>query len=300
MQASLSDCARETLTEMVAARGLTTPQTLWVALDGGRTNRTWRVTDGDRQIVVKLFPQDTQNPLFPNDPASEIWALRLLEGHDLAAQLVDHFATPLGQCVIYEHLRGRTWQNDPAQAAKLLKRLHHFDAPKGLRAVPNGSIALRHQGEMILGMCPKPEADQARDLMPKSEIPPSGANCLLHGDPVPGNIIGEGPDWRLIDWQCPAAGDPCEDIAIFLSPAMQLAYRGTTLSVPEKQAFLGAYGDAKVMKRYTDLAPWYHWRMLAYCLWQNARGDPKAETRAKAETQALSHLLAGSTASILP
>ena len=29
---------------------------------------------------------------------------------------------------------------------------------------------------------------------------------------------------RLIDWQCPALGDPAEDIACFLSPAMQVIY----------------------------------------------------------------------------
>ena len=287
MQATLSDCARDTLAELVMARGLSTAKACWVALDGGRTNQAWRVTDGRRQIVVKLFSQGTHNPLFPNNPASEIQALRHLEGHTLAPKLVDHFATPLGHCVIYEHLRGRTWHNDPAQVAKLLKRLHHLDAPEGLRAAPDGSLALRHQGEMILGMCPQSGADRARDLMPGTEIPPSGATCLLHGDPVPGNIIGEKSDVRLIDWQCPAAGDPCEDIAIFLSPAMQLAYRGTALSMTEEQAFLNAYDDTNTLIRYTNIAPWYHWRMLTYCLWQYARGDLQAENRAKAEIQAL-------------
>jgi aminoglycoside phosphotransferase (APT) family kinase protein len=60
----------------------------------------------------------------------------------------------------------------------------------------------------------------------------------------------------LIDWQCPAVGDPCEDIAIFLSPAMQLAYRGTVLSRAEEQVFLTAYSDASTLKRYANIAPW--------------------------------------------
>jgi len=293
MQATLSDCARDTLADLVTARGLSTAKALWVALDGGRTNQTWRVTDGARQIVVKLFAQDTRNPLFPNNPASEIQALRHLEGHTLAPKLVDHFATPLGQCVIYEHLQGRTWRSDPAQAAKLMKRLHHIDAPEGLRNAPDGSLALHRQGEMILRMCPPSEAGRVRDLLPETEVPPSGATCLLHGDPVPGNIIGEGRDLRLIDWQCPAVGDPCEDIAIFLSPAMQLAYRGTALSLAEKQVFLTAYGDANTLKRYANIAPWYHWRMLAYCLWQYARGDLQADIRAKAEIRALKQIAQG-------
>lgn len=300
MQATLSDHALDELAKLVAARGLSGGPARWVVLDGGRTNKTWRVTDGARQIVVKLFPQNSPNPLFPNDPLNEIRALRHLEPHNLAPRLLDHFATPFGQCVIYEHLKGETWKNDPAPVARLLKRLHRLDAPEGLRTPPDGSRALQRQGEMILELCPKPLADWARTLMPVVVIPPVGARCMLHGDPVAGNIIGAGRDWRLIDWQCPATGDPCEDIAIFLSPAMQLAYRGIALSEPEKAAFLDAYDDDKVLKRYTNLAPWYHWRMIAYCLWQHATGDLQAETRAMAESWALGHPPQGSTASVSP
>ena len=294
MQATLSDCARDGLAELVSARGLNAATARWVALDGGRTNQTWRVADGTRQIVVKLFAKDSQNPLFPNDPEREIRALRHLEHHNLAPRLVDHFVTPFGQCVIYEHLRGQTWETDPAPVARLLKRLHRLDAPEGLRATPDGSLALRRHGDMILELCPRSAADWAHDLMPRTTIPPVGTNSLLHGDPVPGNIVGEGSDWRLIDWQCPAAGDPCEDIAIFLSPAMQLAYRGTALSEAEKTAFLDAYDDVDIMKRYNTVAPWYHWRMLAYCLWQQAKGDPEAAIRAMAEAETLERLLTGS------
>ncbi|WP_294608845.1 phosphotransferase [uncultured Roseovarius sp.] len=287
MQASLSESAGTRLAKLLAVRGVTTANARWAVLDGGRTNQSWRVTDGSRQIVIKLFAQGAENPLFPNDPAREIQALRHLQGHDLAPRLVDHFATPLGQCVIYEHLHGVTWKSDTAKVAQVLKRLHRLDAPEGLRATPDGSLALRHQAERILQSCAPSGADWAQRLMPKAEVAPIGAACLLHGDPVPGNIIGDSRGLWLIDWQCPGVGDPCEDIAIFLSPAMQLAYRGKALAEGEKQTFLDAYDDAKVIKRYTNLAPWYHWRMLAYCLWQTANGDPQADIRAKAEARAL-------------
>lgn len=114
------------------------------------------------------------------------------------------------------------------------------------------------------------------------DVVPSGRRALLHGDPVPGNLILSPDGPVLIDWQCPATGDPTEDLAIFLSPAMQMFYRGRPLSADEAATFLGAYGDAATVARYRALAPWHHWRMAAYCLWRMARGggDSRAEAAA--------------------
>ena len=112
--------------------------------------------------------------------------------------------------------------------------------------------------------------------------------CFLHGDPVAGNIVGNPEDWRLIDWQCPAIGDPCEDIALFLSPAMQMAYRGAPLSEGERQRFLATYPDPEITRRYQSLAAFYHWRMAAYCLWLDSRGDRAAGEGTEAEIAAMS------------
>ena len=82
---------------------------------------------------------------------------------------------------------------------------------------------------------------------------------------VPGGLT-------LIDWQCPASGDPTEDIATFLSPAMQRLYRGTILSEAEREAFLAAYPDPAIVARYRALKSVYRWRMAAHCLWKAERG----------------------------
>jgi thiamine kinase len=39
---------------------------------------------------------------------------------------------------------------------------------------------------------------------------------LLHTDVVPGNLILGDKGLQLIDWQCPAIGDPIVDIMMFL------------------------------------------------------------------------------------
>ncbi len=92
-----------------------------------------------------------------------------------------------------------------------------------------------------------------------------------------GNILVAGKSLTLIDWQCPAIGDPCEDIALFLSPAMQHLYRGSPLSPGEEVEFLGAYAQPATVSRYQALRPWYGWRMAAYCLWRVENGSTDYE-----------------------
>ncbi len=237
--------------------------------------------------MIKLFTGPSNNPLFPNDPASEILALQHLETQGIAPRFVDHFQVGSDTCLVYEHLPGQGWQAGAAKVAELLYRVHQLPPPQNLRRAANGSLALQHQTRTILAACPKPRARDLHMLAPTEHASGNGPSRFLHGDPVPANIIAHTETLRLIDWQCPATGDPCEDISIFLSPAMQVTYRGAVLRTKEVDAFLTAYPDQQVIKRYHRLAPWYHWRMAAYCLWQECRGDPVARRAGAAEIDAL-------------
>ena len=257
------------LAQALARSGHVPPQADWQRMGGGRTNHSWKVTHSDICHVVKLYASDDRNPLFPNDPSQEAAILAHLSGTGLAPELVDTTQTRLGTVLIYAHLPGATWQAGAADVARLFHRLHHIRPPVSLRHAPDGSAALKRQTLAILDQCHSAQAQELAAICPAAEVPPSGRSVLLHADPVPGNIIDTGSALCLIDWQCPAIGDPCEDIAIFLSPAMQLAYRGKTLDSGEVEAFLAAYSDPEIVSRYRALAPWFHWRMAAYCLWKH-------------------------------
>ncbi|WP_172982773.1 phosphotransferase [Roseovarius bejariae] len=274
------------LTRDLADSGQLPTSAQWQRLYGGRTNHVWRVTGGSDAgpVVVKLYKDSADNPLFPNCPEDEARVLRALEGQGMAPRLLHYTATRLGPCLIYSHLDGGPWRNDPAAAAVLLRRLHRTTALTGLRSAPDGSKAIEAQIETILARC-APSAPEIPRL-PAQPVAPSGATCLLHGDPVPGNLIDCGTTLRLIDWQCPAIGDPCEDIALFLSPAMQIAYRGAPLTPAEEMTFLKSYDLPEILSRYTRLAPWYHARSYAYALWQSAQGETTAIARAQAERTA--------------
>jgi len=276
------------LRERLGALGLIDRVDAWVPFHGGRSNRAWQVGGCDG-VVVKLFGARHCNPLFPNDAGSERQALDWLSGSGIAPRLRHAETEAEPPLIVYDHVAGAEWAADPTPVAALLSRLHLVPPPPGLRRCPGGSARLRAEGMRILGLCP--ESAERRRLIAACPdgpaVPPSDRLVFLHGDPVPGNLIltPDGP--VLIDWQCPAIGDPVEDIAIFLSPSMQILYRGAALSPKECDAFLAGIGDRSVAIRYRMMAPWYHWRMATYCLWRGARTCAREAQAMQAELSAL-------------
>ncbi len=257
----------------------------WQPLFGGRTNSAWQITGADGgSAVLKLYRSAGANPLFPNDPQAEAQLLVHLKHHDIAPDLVAHFTAEGMDCNLYHALPGRPWTDGVKEVAQLMQRLHAIAPPTGLRQVANGAAALRSQAQAILDL-----AGEALDVpraVAKARGGENSTRVLLHGDIVPGNLIRCTSGLRLIDWQCPAVGDATEDLAIFLSPAMQLLYRGHPLSPTEEAAFLAQFSSDQ-QRRYQALSPVYHYRMAAYCLWQVKRGRAEYQDALKVELAAL-------------
>lgn len=241
-----------------------------MALEGGRSNRVWRLRGGAGDLVLKLYDPGAASPLFANDAGREVAVLRALSGSGLAPEPVAAEVGAAVPWVLYHHLPGARWARGAAAVAQVLGAVHRRAAPD-LPPGPDGSADLARQVREILSLCPQGGAELAA-LEPAGHVPACGRRGLIHGDPVPGNIVVQGGRVALIDWQCPALGDPAEDLAIFASPAMQRIYRGAPLSPVELAGFLAAYPDRAVVGRYLALRPWFHWRMAAYCLLQAARG----------------------------
>ncbi|WP_416544146.1 MULTISPECIES: phosphotransferase family protein [unclassified Phaeobacter] len=253
---------------------------------GGRSNRVWRLGG----IVVKLYGRGNANPLFANDPSREQAALSALYRTGMVPSPLAAGQFEGRDWLAYQHSPGVTWSSGTTRVAELLGRLHTQpvipDLPNGI----SGSAEIAAQTRTILGHC-----RMGNDLLriePTRPVAPLGVHRLIHGDPVPGNIVTCDGQLTLIDWQCPQIGDPAEDVALFLSPAMQQVYRGAPLSAVEEAAFLAAYPDPQVVARYLELKPWFHWRMVAYCWWRDER-DGEADSRAyRLERAALDACLA--------
>jgi aminoglycoside phosphotransferase (APT) family kinase protein len=127
------------------------------------------------------------------------------------------------------------------------------------------------------------------------EIAP-GPRRLIHTDFGPGNLIEGSDGLKAIDWQCPAAGDPAEDLAAFLSPALQILYGRPPLTSAQEAALLDAYDDAETTARLQQLRPFFDWRMAAYCAMRQAYwavSRPEASERYRLSTEALLERLRG-------
>ncbi|EAQ03048.1 hypothetical protein OB2597_12928 [Pseudooceanicola batsensis HTCC2597] len=270
------------------------PVETWVPLRGGRTNRVWRMAGAAGDLVLKLYLPGAETPLFPNDPEAEFRILSRLAPAGLAPSPVARLKGAFGHALIYRFLEGPTWDRDLVAMARLLHRVHGMAPPQGLGPLPSGSAELRAQARGILSRC-RGAADPAlarleTRVAARPAVPPCAAPRLIHRDPVAGNVIDTARGPVLIDWQCPALGDPCEDLAIVLSPFMQRAYLGHLLTEDEAATFLAAYPDAETVARYRRLAPFFHWRMAAYALWCEENGRDAGPTDRAREISAAARL----------
>jgi len=266
--------------------GLVGKTSRWVAMPGGRTNRVWRIETPGGAIVCKLFAAQADNPLYPNAPGVEYETLRALAPSGIVPDPLALVNTPLGDALIYRHIRGKVWTSGTAEVALLLARLHAMGLVAGLREIPSGSAALIRQTRAILARCDRICADIPR-IMPDAGIAPARQPSLIHTDIVAGNLIVTDQGLCLIDWQCPAQGDPCEDIASFLSPAMQYLYADRALGIRDREAFLSVYPDHAIVDRYRRLATLFHWRIAAYCQWKITHGDDSYRRALGLEVSAL-------------
>jgi len=255
-------------------RGLVVAGTVFQTLYGGRTNQVWKVLDKGGDKVLKLYRTTLRNPLFRNDAELEARCLRALEHTGFVPRLRATGRHENGWWVFYDHAPGSPWHEDSAPVATILRKLHTIDPSVEVPIGCNGSEDLARHGQSILDECTSSARHRLERLRPKEQVAPAIDTCLIHGDPVAGNILAAPSGLTLIDWQCPARGDPCEDLALFLSPAMQQLYRGTPLTATEEERFLSAYGDTRTVDRYRSLHRWYAWRMAAYCLWRVENGAP--------------------------
>ncbi len=245
------------LVDRLVAAGLGRPAPgALTPLAGGTVNRVWRWRRPGGDLVLKLYAARGASPLFPNDPVAEWRALTALSGTGLAPEPVATLpGHPYG--LVYGHVEGTPWSGDPAPVGAALARLHALDPPPGLRQVGAGT-------------------------------------AFIHGDPVPGNILvsgarsgarsgaGSRAGLRFIDWQCPGAGDPVHDLALFLSPAMQVAAGREPLTDAAAARFLDAYGDPDAAARLRAQAAMIQARVAAHCRWRIARSPRRAPLYAAA------------------
>ena len=269
------DALQQALALIWQEEGHVSKHATWSHLMGGRSNPIWHITSDDmpHDLVCKLYDTAAATPLFANDGTREALVLKHLADKGIAPDFVGFLDSALGASVLYRHVDGVPWSGAVGGVAHLMARLHQITPPEELPETVTSPVSLIAETQAMARAIGK-------DLSPSpsvmTDLPPP-TRRFLHGDVVPGNVVVMEDGLRLIDWQCPSIGDPAADLAIFLSPAMQILYGNHPLSAEDQSAFLSAYlaadGDAVGVARYTALAPLFHWRMACYCHWKAAHGD---------------------------
>lgn len=244
------------------------------ALKGGYQNEVLDVLTGGVRLVLKRFLPETTGTLFPNLPADEARALALLGPLEVSPRLLGYW--PDQALMAYGFVEGAPWVSGVAAVARLLRAKEAAD-PAGFRLVPLVPEAILAEGDALFARCQaKPGAARPKPVA----IAAPQRLSLIHTDLGASNLIGAGEGLRIIDWQCPAAGDLTEDIYSFLSPAFQVLNLHPLLTTPELADFWAALDRPDLRARYLRLRPCYAWRFAGYCLWRSeTRPEPEVRER---------------------
>jgi thiamine kinase len=265
-------------------QGIISYQNIWHAQTGGRTNKVWRL-EGENDLICKLYLETKSNPLFNNTPEAEYKCLLFLDGSGIAPKPYKYLKTPFGEVLLYNYVKGQTWSHDVSTVSELLIRIQNHKYPKDLRVLSALPSDIKESGLKIINKLNNYHTNKLNMICPDvsiSDIEP----VLLHTDVVPGNLILGDDGLRLIDWQCPAIGDPIVDIMMFLSPGMHEIYGPGKLSMKDYGVFLMSL-TSDLRNRYNIIGPLYHWRLAAYCFWKAEQGFIEYENAALAEIDLL-------------
>ena len=249
------------LMSFLADVGLIDSQASLRELKGGYLNSVWRVDTGNRKLVAKQFASPMTGTLFPNLPEDEAKALRRLAGLEIAPDLVGFW--PDASLLVYDYVAGEMWDGDMASVARLLNRKETAD-PTGFRDVPVTFEEILAEGDALFSRC---KIRPATSRPAPCQLPPLEKRSLIHTD-IGVNLVGEGDGLRLIDWQCPAAGDVCEDIYSFLSPAFNILAERNLLTEEQVRDFWQVLNRPDLMERYANLQAAFAWRFAGYCAWR--------------------------------
>ncbi len=246
-------------------------------LVGGYRNQVWKVRSAGGYVIEKQYFEDPgePNPMYPNLPDHEAFAMSHLSGTGCAPELVSYRPAHdnEGAAVVYQYVAGTQWKQGVGDVARLLHTVHHARVPKRLRRLRRSAAdALAHADSMVAEVPVARERARMTAVRPNEVVDqPVRRLSLVHTDCGPGNLIRTSTGLVLIDWQCPGVGDAVEDLACFLSPAMMILYTTEPHTAADREAFLDAYADRGIVSRYArDGAAW-HYRIASYCVWRAHR-----------------------------
>jgi aminoglycoside phosphotransferase (APT) family kinase protein len=222
-----------------------------VPLDGGITNRNFRLTAGGRDVVVRLPGKDTG--LLGIDRAAERDATAAAAAAGVGPEVVAYRASP--PCLVTAFIPGR-----PVTAAGLREPAALAGVAAALRAV-HGGAALPSRFDALAIV----EDYRATALARGARIPPvlddviGGARAIraaldgpehapvpCHNDLLTANLLDDGERVRIVDWEYAGMGDRFFDLG-------NLSVNNG-FAEPDDERLLAAYfGEPATPRRFAAL-----------------------------------------------
>lgn len=238
----------------------------------GHTSQVWDYApERGPKLVLKYADPARSSELFPNIPELEWAAMKALSCRDLAPFPLIFQRLRSGAALILSQFVPTRGVVTPLALASTLRKIHQTPVWPGLPISRKSSKDLLTDGRAMLAQS-HPPTWLMRLAPPDRDIQTPLPQSLIHRDLVPANVaMVDATSAIALDWQCPAQGDRCEDIAHATSPGMQsLSEKDPVIS---DGALLEAYADAALTRAYFGIAPYYRWRMACYCQMQVSRGN---------------------------
>jgi thiamine kinase-like enzyme len=194
-------------------------------IPGGITNQSYRVDVGGHPCVLRLDGKSAVT--LGIDRQNELVALRAMAGLGIGAQIV--FSDVAAGVLVTRVVPGKALEpHDLRQAstaervARLVRRVHEGPSFAGVLS-PFAVVRDYRQKAAALGTVVG-EAERALEIMASVEqcLGEAGPLRPCHNDLLAANLLIDGADLHLIDWEYAAMGDPVFDVANFVTN-LQLA-----------------------------------------------------------------------------
>ncbi len=244
-------------------------------LSGGFTNRTFRLTKGDKRAVLKLDMLERDETLNSRHAEAQVQNTAAKAGLAPVAIHADD------RMYLGEYVEGTTWtrkclskKGNIELVAGALKRLHAL--PLTGRSF-DARVAANRYVEKISGLQPA-VVEQCQRVIESMRLPQN--LCCCHNDLVAENIITT-PEIIFIDWEYACDNDPFFDLATIVEHH--------ELSDTEASLLLDAYFDGDGQRWRESLEKQRKLYLALLCLWLASQpGSSRSEIQCVVERLATS------------